>query len=244
MAYRKSSLKIQITLNSRILSLLFILVPLLIFHGDIRAQSTYQLGTLPAINFNMGFKKDWALNLKWESRQSILSGQFSSASNLYMEYISSDFSLLGSKKIGLHNSIAGGYLIRFRDNTVIHRAIQQFTVIQKYSSFRLAHRFVSDQTFEAKDPVGFRLRYRITAEIPLNGQSVDANEFYMKLSNEYLNAIVGKIYNLEIRIMPLLGYSFTDDNKIEFGLDYRLSSFLNNPAINNFWLNLSWYIKV
>lgn len=108
----------------------------------------------------------------------------------------------------------------------------------------MAHRFSSDQTFNSENPRELRLRYRITAEIPLNGQSVDPGEFYLKLNNEYLNSWQDGEYDLEIRLVPLAGFEFTDNNKLEFGLDYRLSSFLDGSSRNSFWFNIGWYLKV
>ena len=115
------------------------------------AQSAYQIGTLPAININKDLKKDWSVNFKWESRQSNVKSDPSS--DVDYEYILSDFSLLVSNKVGLNSSIACGYLIRIIEDQIIHRSIQQVTIIKKYNSFRLAHRFSSDQTFDTNDPI-------------------------------------------------------------------------------------------
>ena len=90
----------------------------------------------------------------------------------------------------------------------------------------------------------FRLRYRIASEVALDGQSVDPREFYFKFNNEYLNSWQDYGYDLEIRLVPLLGYNLKSTNKIEMGLDYRVNSFLNNNTRHSFWVNLNWFIEL
>ncbi len=154
-----------------------------------------------------------------------------------------DFALTASRKTGLNNALAGGYLVRLRENQTFHRFIQQYTIVRRYETFRMAHRFSSDQTFTSDNPWELRIRYRITAEIPLNGQSVDPGEYYLKLNNEYLNSWQESEHDLEIRMVPLTGFVFNDSNKLEFGLDYRLSSFIDGNSRHSFWFNLGWFLK-
>jgi hypothetical protein len=223
----------------------FITIFLLVFFiGKNEAQDTYLLGTLPSINLNKGISSNWSLNLKAESRLRFLQGEFSGNARSDLNIQLADFALAVSRKTGLNNALAGGYLIRLRGEQTFHRFIQQFTMVKRYETFRMAHRFSSDQTFNGDNPWELRLRYRITAEIPLNGQSVDPGEFYLKLNNEYLNSWQEGDPDLEIRLVPLAGFVFNDSNKLEFGLDYRLSSFIDGNSRNNFWFNIGWFLKV
>ena len=137
------------------------------------AQSTYQIGALPAINFNYKLKKNWSVNLKTESRQVLQRGDFKGDRDPSYEYILTDNTLIAAKKVGLNSRISGGYLFRYRQGEIIQRFIQQYTITQKFSHFRLSHRVVTDQTFEPDETVAFRLRYRLASEIPLNGTSAD-----------------------------------------------------------------------
>ena len=133
---------------------------------------------------------------------------------------------------------------RLKDNEFIHRFIQQYTYVKKYSSFRMAHRFSTDQTFVQEAPTEYRFRYRATLEIPLNGKSIDPKEFYLKINNEYLNAFEDREYDLEIRFSPLLDLKLNERNKLELGLDYRLDSFLENETRNHFWTSINCYLKL
>ena len=208
------------------------------------AQNTWQAGVLPSINLNTGLTGDWKLNLKAESRQRFVSGTAGENAVYGYRYVLTDLSGIVSKKVGLNNSLAVGYLIRSRDNTTFHRLIQQFTLVNPYGFFRIGHRFSSDQTFNREESPEIRLRYRIASDIPLNGQSVDPGEFYFKFSNEYLLSFQDSETDLEIRVIPLLGYEFTDNNKLEWGLDYRTSSFWEGNRRSAFWLSLNWLISI
>jgi hypothetical protein len=207
------------------------------------AQSTYRIGTLPAINLNQGLAKGWSCNFKWESRQWLDRNDIPAAENPGFDYLLSDFSLLGAKKVGLNNGIAGGYLLRLREGKATHRAIQQFTVVRRYRWFRMGYRLAADQTFAPDESLEWRLRFRMTAEFPLSGESLDPREFYLKVNNEYLNGWQGGDHGLELRLVPLLGYYFTDNRKVEFGLDYRLSSLTGAPRRHTVWIALTGYFK-
>lgn len=206
-----------------------------------QAQSTYQTGLLPSINLNKKLAHDWRLNCKIESRQALSEGRLSEKKDLAYNYILTDLALIAAKKVGLNNRLAGGYLSRFRNGALIHRLIQQFTLVKRGSGYRLAQRIAADQTFAQNRAISFRFRYRFTIELPLNGQSVNPTEFYLKINHEYLNALQGGNYDLETRLVPLIGYVFTDNNKIECGLDYRLSDFISAPPQHRLWLSLNWY---
>lgn len=208
------------------------------------AQSTYQFGGLPSVNLNKKLKNDWSLNTKIESRQVFQRGEINGSSDKEYNYVLTDLSLIAAKKVGLNSRIAGGYLIRFEDGDFFHRFIQQYVIVQKLSGWRLAHRISSDQTFSKIEKPEIRFRYRITSEIPLNGESVDPGEFYLKLNNEYVNSFQVLEYDLEIRLIPLLGYDIKDNFKIESGLDYRVNSFFNNSTRHSYWMTFNLFIDI
>lgn len=211
---------------------------------DLNSQSTYQFGVLPALNLNRKLKSDWSINTKIESRQLLRRGEFNGISDKKYKYVLTDYSLISAKKVGLNSRIAGGYLVRVEGKEVLHRLIQQFIVVQRFSGFRLAHRFLSDQTFSALQKPEFRLRYRLTSELPLNGEAVDPGEFYLKVNNEYVNSLQGTDYDLEIRLVPLLGYDLTSDFKIEAGMDYRINSFLNKNTRHSYWMSFNFFVEI
>ena len=119
-----------------------------------------------------------------------------------------------------------------------------YSIVRKYDLFRLGHRISTEQTIRNNNPVQFRLRYRIGVEKALNGKDVDPEEFYLKLNNEYLFAAESRETDLEIRLMPALGYAFNDNNKFEFGIDYRVNKIKSGNSRNQFWLYMGWFISM
>lgn len=223
-------------MNTRLL-----LLWLLFCGGQAVAQHSYRIGVLPSINLNKKLPDRWSINLKIESRQRFQQGNFDTPSGLDYTYVLTDFSLLAAHKLGLNAKLSVGYLLRLRNGLFVHRAIQQYAIVQKLTGFRLAHRLAADQTFTPNAATEFRARYRITLELPLNGQEADTKEFYIKINHEYLNSLEGGQYDLELRLVPLLGYSFTDKHKIETGLDYRISSFIEQRPSHSFRWAINWY---
>jgi len=208
------------------------------------AQNTYRIGVLPSVNFKYDLPADWSINCKLETRHLVQEGTFGGDRKNNYEYVLSDVSLFFAKRVGLNSRLSGGYLFRYREGEIIHRAIQQYTLIQKLTGFRISHRIVTDQTFLTSGAVEYRFRYRLAAEVPLNGLSVDFKEFYLKIGKEYLGSIENSIYDMEIRLIPMIGYSLAENHKIEIGLDYRVNSLINQSPQNSFWTGINWYVDL
>ncbi|MDN4166698.1 DUF2490 domain-containing protein [Cytophagales bacterium LB-30] len=230
-------------MNTKLRYLVGIFCLLLLHHG-LYAQSTYELGALPSLNFNKKLQNDWSVNAKLESRQVFQEGELSGMRTQAYDYLLTDMAFVAAKTVGLNSRIGGGYMLRVEEGEIYHRFIQQFIIVQKANGFRLAHRFLSDQTLSEAEQPEFRLRYRLSSEIPLNGESVDPREFYLKINNEYLNSLQAGSYDLEIRLVPLLGYDITEKYKIETGLDYRISSFLSQSTEHSYWWALNFFIEI
>ncbi|MBQ0732712.1 DUF2490 domain-containing protein [Aquimarina celericrescens] len=211
----------------------------LVFGYSINAQSSFSTGILPRVRVSTKVTE----KLKWvngiESRQLFVDDI--KDESLDYEYVLTDISSLLALKIGAHGAINWGYLLRIEGEEIIHRAIQQFTIVQNYDLIRLGHRLVSDQTFSRNEAPEFRLRYRIAVEKPLSGSTIDPGEFYFKLSNEYLLKFQDSESDLETRILPFLGYEINKKNKIELGLDYRLDGLLKSGSENDLWLSMNWF---
>lgn len=207
-------------------------------------QSSFQFGILPSVNLSKGLPHDFKVNFKIESRQEFKSGTFNGDRKGNYNYLLTDFQTIVAKNVALNKSAALGYFIRFRGEQVVHRSIQQFIINSNYPGLRLSHRFAADQTFTPLKAPVFRLRYRIAKEVALSGQTVDPKEFYLKFSNEYLNEWQGGTYDLEIRVLPFLGYAFNPGGKLELGLDYRLDTFVSGPPRHRFWIGLNFYKSI
>jgi len=230
-------------LNTKHFLYFTLLYTTIFFANALSAQGSYQFGLLPSINLNKKLKQDWTLNFAVQSRQVIRRGEFNGPSENGIDYILTDYSVIAAKKFGLNSKFNMGYLLRIEEGDVFQRLIQRYVVTQRMRGFRLSHRVTTDQTFSNVERTEFRLRYRLTSEIPLNGQSVDPNELYLKVNTEVLNSLQESDYGLEFRLVPVIGYDITDSNKIELGLDYRISSILQGDPSHVFWTVITWYLE-
>jgi hypothetical protein len=209
----------------------------------VKAQSQLNVGILPSANVNLKLQRGWELNIKYESRHFIYQESQNPEDQFGYDYALSDFTFLAGKKVGINNKVIGGLMLRTEEGSVAYRSIQQF-IFSTSGRFRIVHRISTDQTFSSEEDTEFRLRYRISSEFPLNGEKLDAHEFYFKVNNEYLNGIQGNRYDLEIRIIPLLGYMINNKHKIEIGLDNRIDSFLNQETQVTSWIALNWFLSL
>lgn len=222
-------------------------IPFLIYAcaGMTIAQSSFRVGALPGVNINGKITGDWRINFRTESRFFLAEGGQEFPTNADFFFDLSDFAAVVSRKISAHQTAGVGYLLRLRSNgTVNHRFIQQFTILKKYDTWRLAHRISTDQTSGPTGPWTFRLRYRLAGEWALNGLEVDPKEWYLKLNHEYLGSIEGREADLELRVVPAVGYAFTDANKLECGLDYRVSNWIQGQSRHVYWLAISWFVSL
>lgn len=219
---------------------------ILIAISAIRAnsQDRLRIGLMPHFNVNHKIAGNWRLNFKFESRQLMRDRDAFGNENPAFRYLLSDLSLMVLRKTGLNNQVGGGYLVRIQRGKLIHRATQQFSLVRNYRTFRLAHRIVSDQTFEMNEPIQWRLRYRLGFDVALHGESVDRGEFYIKMTNEYLNVFRGGKYDFEIRLVPVIGYAVEDHSKLEVGVDARYDSFIEGNARQSYWLRLGWFFSI
>ncbi|ADY52526.1 Protein of unknown function DUF2490 [Pseudopedobacter saltans DSM 12145] len=205
-------------------------------------QNEYKLGIISLLNTDVSFKNQWKLNTKLESRYILSEGEVKTPINFNNRYERSDLEFILTKKLNSIHTLGAGYLGRLKENgDLIHRFIQQYAFIQKSGSMRIAHRFRTDETFGKSEDFRFRLRYRISTDKALEGQTIDEKEFYLKFSNEYLGSYQNSDINLEIRALAALGYNFNDSSKVEAGLDYRMEDMLNETKTHLGWLNIGWY---
>jgi hypothetical protein len=203
------------------------------------AQHSLSGGFLPKINLSAKVSKKIKLVYSTESRQQFY--QSEEVQQFQYKNALTDFTALVSTKIQANQSINTGYMIRFRDGEVFHRFIQQYNLVQYFDFLRMGHRLATDQTFSSDSDAKYRIRYRITIEKSLSGDEVDPREFYIKLGNEYLWEVTRSQSELEIRLLPMLGFEISKRNRIETGIDYRLSEILGAGAASALRLSLIFY---
>lgn len=200
------------------------------------------LGMVPelSLSYKFGYYK---LSSKVESFQSFYEKINSSETRNYV-YEQTDVQLFMGRSVNPFSSLALGYQygIEHGDKNT-HRIIQQYAYAIKPGAIKWAHRIRADQTFYHNNPVKFRFRYRFSFEAPLQGQKVDQNEFYFVSTNELLYALQDSKQEYEYRLALFSGYFFGNNNKLQFGAEYRVKS-ANSSNKQNVWIRLGYIFNI
>lgn len=211
----------------------------------VQSQSVTNVGIIPKLNIKKKFENLWSINVEIAPRVEVAKGSSLTTLENSTFYTLADITTVVSHTVGVSNSIGAGYVTRVeKDQSTSHRFIQQYVLIDYKGTHRIAHRFRSDQTFQQGGVPTFRVRYRISSDIALRGQTVDPEEFYFKISNEYLGILRDQANDIEVRLTPTLGYNLKNKNKIEVGLDYRLDSFINSHPDHRYWIQVGYYFPL
>lgn len=88
------------------------------------------------------------------------------------------------------------------------------------------------------------MRYRISSDIPINGQKLDPGESYLIVSNEIIAEYFVSAFEFENRLVGGIGWYFENKNKFETSIDYRLDPIIVSPQRNRIWLKFSLYINL
>jgi len=215
---------------------------LIFLASNLLAQKNTEIGLLPRLQVKTKLSEKLSLTNIAETRYFFFDKEANPQKHFTYEL--TDFSAFIAYKLKRNMSANVAYTIRLEPFTQSHRFIQQFKIANNFSSFTLKHRFGIDQTYNKHEFAVFRARYRLNFIKPLQGKILEDNEFYFKQGLEFVGELEHKIGDLEIRILPKLGFQANKNNTIEFGLDYRFSNFINNNIHNVFWCNIAWFTKI
>ncbi|MFK8058705.1 MAG: DUF2490 domain-containing protein [Polaribacter sp.] len=212
----------------------------LFFSLKSKAQSNnFELGILPSIRVEKKLLNNWKINFNSEFRQNLATNFLTENNNFDYNYIHTDYTFIATKQKNNKTSYAGGYVLRVeKNNTLMHRFLLQIKNNSKIVNIKFSNRLRFDASFQNKYLPIHRLRYKFRISIPVKSLKV-----YFNLGNEYVNIFSNKRYDLEIRTIPSFTFKVKDYQSINFGLDYRLNSFINNKIPEGvFWFFLQYKI--
>jgi hypothetical protein len=131
--------------------------------------------------------------------------------------------------------LTGGYMFRWvspleQPYGYEHRLSQQLAFVFYWRGKRLANRMQTEQRFRTQ---GFqhRYRYRISYDLPLQGEQLDDREWYLVMSQEVVLA-ADNDFRGENRLYLGAGWFRDRQHKIETGLQYRLGE-LGGPELHH-----------
>jgi hypothetical protein len=201
------------------------------------AQSSYTGGVHLEVKPSFSFKNNWKLNGRVGSRILFFEGSRDQSFNWISDYERTELELVLTKKASAATSWGGGYLIRNQKEKIKHRLIQQFSISNTYGSLNLGHRFRFDETFQKDEATEYRFRYRIGLEKPLQSKN---GKTYVFLNNEYIPSLQDKQFEMELRLLPGMGFRLNESNKLEAGIDFRVENLFKDSHKQVYLLYLSW----
>lgn len=201
------------------------------------AQSSYTGGVQLEVKPSISFQNDWKLNGKVSSRLMFFEGSSNQSLTGISDYERAELEFILTKKTSSSTSWGGGYLLRNQNGDIKQRLIQQLSIDNTYGNLNLEHRFRFDETFQKDEAIEYRFRYRIGFEKPLNTKS---KKTYVFLNNEYLQSLQDKKFEMELRLLPGVGYKLNDNNKLEAGIDFRVENLFKDSHKQIYLLYLSW----
>ena len=208
------------------------------------AQTVYG-GLMPEFGLTLPIKGNFSQTYKVEN-QHFLFREGTSENGFVYEYERTDLQFFVNYKFAGNWQATAGYQLRVEERwNTHHRTIQQIATSTRIKNLRLAHRFRLDQTMERSEPFVFRVRYRAALEIPLNGDKIDAKEFYVVVSDEPIYSVDSELTSeLENRFVVTLGHFFSNGNKLEFSLDHRTDNFRDADIRQRVWLKIGWFLNI
>ncbi|MEE4277239.1 MAG: DUF2490 domain-containing protein [Halieaceae bacterium] len=146
-------------------------------------------------------------------------------------------------KISPSNSVAVGVFHRIQGGENANRFIQQFASVMRLRRMRLAHRVRTDQTFTDGEDVELRLRYRLAAELPLSGTSLEPGENYLMVSNEPIFSLQSGDFEIENRLVLGVGRLLSRDQKLEVSIDHRTDKYIQDGFRHRLWLKVGYFMS-
>lgn len=180
-----------------------------------------------ALNYKVG--ENWSFNTSIGKRSVWLTVETNGNEEFTGELAFLEVNHFATYRINPDVKVSAGYKYRWRDPSeglgeYEHRFTQQIA----YTHFRKIVRLVSRLRLEQRignESFAHRYRYRLSADLPLSGETLDAREFYLVGSTEMLfEAVDVDEDTWETRISSSIGYQFNPDLKAELNLTYRLEN--------------------
>jgi hypothetical protein len=220
----------------------FYIVILVCFTIVANAQSDrFVFGFFPEASLKYNISKNYSITHKVESQHGLFDSN-NLNEKLEYEHSLTDLQTFIGRRITPFMKVDIGYQYRLEEGENTNRTIQQVSLLQRASYYRIGHRVRIDQTFFSDAPLLFRARYRIKGQIPLEGRELDPGENYLSISNELIYMIQNIEDDLENRLTAALGFYFDDKNKFEVGLDYRTDDYLVEDRFRHrLWFKFGYY---
>lgn len=199
-----------------------------------------------ALPVSYSVSERWKMNTTVASRTGFYEQiQEDNRLELFINFI--EISQYATYRAGHNISLTGGYRYRSVNPTEgtgerEHRLMQQIGIIHVRAPTRIASRLRIEQRFRTDD-FAHRIRYRLSADRPLQGEKLDVGEFYGIVSNEMVGEFGRQVdTTLENRISVGFGNKWGQSSKIQIEAQLRSDGIFDRP-INTFFLMTGFYFN-
>lgn len=225
--------------------ILVVIFGMIVGHQGMAQGRLTNLGFFPEFQVRVKASEKLRLTGKIESQHGMASLPEGNEASWAYRHVLTDFQGFAGTSINPFVSLTGGYQFRLDGrNNDSHRTIQQISFLQRKSTFRLGHRIRTDQTFAAAEAIEYRLRYQLSAEIALQGQTVDPGEYYLVLADELIYSYQDRDSGLENRFVAALGHLSRNRQKFQVGIDHRTDRFFDAALRQRIWFKFGWYLTL
>ena len=216
--------KMRLTPGVKLAALLWVMLPLHVFSQD---------SNLGNWLIYIGNKK---LNSKWNVHHEIQYRNYNAIGDLEQLLIRAG---LGYNIATNSNLLLGyGYIASenyidhtdAKNNINEHRIFQQFTTKQKVGIINLSHRYRFEQRF-IEGNFKMRLRYFLSANIPLNNKDLVSKTWYILAYNEIFLNTESAVFDRN-RIYGGLGYKLNPNLNLEFGYMNQVFEISSRDQLN------------
>lgn len=196
---------------------------------DVKAQEDFSVFVQPEFSVNIDTQKRWSFNFATANRNLVYMEEKTDFRAKFIEIIH-----FTGYEIGFHSKLSLGARYRFREifEEVVTdeiRLSQQYAYSRKFNILKVAHRLTQEERF--RENTSFRTRYEFSLEVPLKGERVDPQEFYLIGDTEALWSYGNyRKPSFEHRVGLFLGNNIMKNTKARLGLEYRLDDYTNDPA--------------
>jgi hypothetical protein len=225
--------------------MLMIFFALVLAREGMAQEGLTNLGLFPELQFRVKSGEKRQFTGKIESQHGLASIPEGRDAAWRYRHVLTDFQGFVGTSINPFISLSAGYQFRLDGgNKDSHRAIQQISFLQRKPTFRLGHRIRTDQTFAPEEAIEYRLRYQFSAEIALEGRTVDPGEHYLVLADEVIYSYQGQQSGLENRFVAALGHLSKSRQKFQVGIDHRTDRFFDGAIRQRIWCKFGWYLTL
>ncbi|RDK88818.1 uncharacterized protein DUF2490 [Marinirhabdus gelatinilytica] len=208
----------------------------------VRSQTEFTLEKVATLQYNISPR--WSTQLGTEYRNTPAEDIGDASLQFNSRHL--QFSGTVAYEVGFYAKLGTGIMYRFntledKGNENETRITQQYTYAKPYNALRLGHRLKLDQRIKVSETT-HRMRYRLSADAPLNGLSVDRGEYYGVASLEtLLNISRLNKPAWDQRFTLGIGNQIFEKVKLQIDVQYRVEDFFSSNTQSLFVVTQLYY---